>query len=98
MIADDGVEQELVGPVAAAGRAAEGPDVVDDRAEHQRAFIRAEESYRRAGAPFIDADGRVGHRRIVQQRTHAPIETLSIAGRQEKCRVSVVETGGPMIT
>src|ERR1700719_4739480 len=39
MIADDGVEQKLVGPVAAAGWAAKGPDVVDDGAEHPRAFV-----------------------------------------------------------
>jgi hypothetical protein len=39
MIADDGIEQELVGSVAAARPAAERPYIVGDEANYPRAFV-----------------------------------------------------------
>ncbi len=48
MVADDRVQQKLVGPVAAAGRPAIGPDVVDDGAEHPRALVLVHKCRRRA--------------------------------------------------
>jgi len=43
MIIDERVQKKLVGPVAVAERAANGPNVIDDRTEHPRALILLDE-------------------------------------------------------
>src|SRR6202035_3190787 len=97
MIAHDGVHQKLVGPVAAAWWSAEGPDVVDDRAQHPRAFILLYECRRRAGAPFVDADRQVRRRGIIEQRPDTPVETLAVLRRQKECYITIGEPRGPVL-
>src|SRR5271170_6898555 len=74
MIVDDGIEEELVGPVTACGWAAKGPDIVDDGAEVPRALILVQKCYRRTRAPFVDAERRIRRRWIIEDRPRPPIE------------------------
>src|SRR5271165_2091160 len=97
MIADEGVEQELVGPVAATGWPTKGPDVVGDRAPDPRALILLHECHRRAGAPFVDPERRVRRRWIVEDRSHSPVETLANFRRQKKRRVAVGKAECPVV-
>src|SRR5215472_4395537 len=74
MIADEGVQHELVGSVAVGGRPAERPDIVGDCAEDPWPAIPDDECHRRTRTPFIDADLRVRRGRVPKDRTHAPVE------------------------
>jgi hypothetical protein len=96
MIIDERVQKKLVGPVAVAGRAANGPNVIDDRTEPPRALILLDEGRRRSGTPFLDADRRV-RLRIVEDRPDAPVKTLAVLRRQKECGISIGQSGGPVV-
>src|ERR1700731_3447196 len=97
MIADEGIEEELVGPVAAGGWAAKGPDVVHDRAEHPWVLILMHECRRRARAPFVDPERRVRCRWIIEDGPDTPIKTLAMLRRHKKRRISVGKPECPMV-
>src|SRR5580704_9740578 len=85
MIVDEGIEKKLVGAVAAAGRSAKGPDVIDDCTEYPRAFVLFYKRRRRPGAPFVNADRRVCRRRIIENRPGTPVDPLTMLRRQKEC-------------
>ena len=82
MIANDRIEQELVGSVAAARPAAKRPYIVGDEANYPRAFVLAYESYGWTGAPSGRAE-RLGRRRIVEDWSGSPIKALTVLRRQK---------------
>ena len=70
---------------------------VGDRAPDPWAFILLHKCCRRAGAPFVDPERRARRRRIVEDRSRSPVETLAMLRRQKKRRVAVGKTERPVI-